>query len=112
MGSVFLSKGPLWPADFHFAVCSILITNLREYEVSTKTIDLICTYCQHVTPLPDTPPLPDRCPQCGEDIFEARYDLDALRDDWVDQLRERQPNIWRYHELLPLRNMANAISEI
>ncbi len=45
------------------------------------------------------------CPRCGENILAARYDLDALRRaNWREQIIRRKPGVWRYHELLPLRN--------
>jgi len=51
------------------------------------------------------------CPRCNENILEAQYDLDALRRaDWPDLLRQRKPGLWRYHELLPVRDMDNVIS--
>lgn len=51
------------------------------------------------------------CPRCGESILEARYDLAALRDQgWHDALARRKPGIWRYHELLPLFDTANAVT--
>jgi threonine synthase len=51
------------------------------------------------------------CPHCGESILEARYDLEALkRGGWVDQLETRPDGLWRYHELLPLRDTGNIIS--
>ena len=50
------------------------------------------------------------CSTCGKVLF-ARYDLAALKtkvspDDFV-----RRPwNLWRYHELLPVRNPANVVT--
>lgn len=55
-------------------------------------------------------PLP-RCPQCGEDILETRYDLPALHEaNWVDVIQKRRPGLWRYRELLPLRDMDNIVT--
>lgn len=51
------------------------------------------------------------CPQCSENILEARYDLDALRAaHWPDALMRRKPGVWRYHELLPVFDRDNVIS--
>ncbi|MBN1564682.1 MAG: threonine synthase [Anaerolineae bacterium] len=51
------------------------------------------------------------CPQCGENILEAHYDMEVIRRaDWQKQLATRKPGIWRYHELLPLRNLDNIIT--
>lgn len=51
------------------------------------------------------------CPQCGENILEAHYDLAELRKtNWVETIVRRKPGLWRYHELLPIRNLDNVIS--
>jgi threonine synthase len=51
------------------------------------------------------------CPRCTENILEARYDLEALRQaNWIEALTRRKPGVWRYHELLPLRDLDNVIS--
>src|ERR1043165_8728787 len=41
------------------------------------------------------------CPSCGMPLV-ARYDLDKARAWTRDSLKGRQPNMWRYRELLPL----------
>ncbi len=73
-----------------------------------KHIELHCTNCGHTMlyELGNT-----ACPQCSETILEARYNLDALRrDKWVEQVTRRKPGLWRYHELLPIRDTAHIIS--
>ncbi len=76
--------------------------------MSTKAIELVCVYCKHRMPYDRPQP---QCPKCGENILEAHYDLEALRRGrWIDQIRGRYPNIWRYHELLPLHDTANIIT--
>ncbi len=51
------------------------------------------------------------CPYCGENILEARYDLRGLDPRrWLQSLKERQPGLWRYHEVLPLSNLDNVVS--
>ncbi len=50
------------------------------------------------------------CEACGKVLF-ARYDLDILREviprpDFVD----RPPDLWRYHELLPVRDQRHIVS--
>jgi threonine synthase len=73
-----------------------------------KQIDLRCTNCGHTIAYDGTQTV---CPLCNENILEARYDLEALRHaDWIDALYQRKPGVWRYHELLPLRDLDNAIS--
>ncbi|MGH2350086.1 MAG: threonine synthase, partial [Chloroflexota bacterium] len=50
------------------------------------------------------------CPACGKVLF-ARYDLDAVRVVLPRQaLRERDATLWRYRELLPVRDPANIVS--
>jgi threonine synthase len=39
--------------------------------------------------------------ECGAPLL-ARYDLDAARSWSRDSLRDREPSLWRYRELLPL----------
>src|SRR5438034_2358590 len=50
------------------------------------------------------------CPKCGKVLF-ARYDLGALRKAIVpDDFRSRSWDMWRYRELLPVRNEANVVT--
>jgi threonine synthase len=50
------------------------------------------------------------CTACGAPLF-ARYDLDAVRGDTSPrQIAERAATMWRYAELLPLRDLAGAVS--
>jgi threonine synthase len=47
------------------------------------------------------------CPACGLVLF-ATYDLDALGRDMPQPSFEHRPwDLWRYHELLPVRDPAN-----
>jgi threonine synthase len=65
-----------------------------------KQIELQCVHCGHVTSY-ERPAL--ECPQCGENILRARYDLAKLkREGWIDKVIAREPGLWRYHELLPV----------
>ncbi len=41
------------------------------------------------------------CSHCGGPWLDARYDLAALPEDWITQVKERSTNLWRYRELLP-----------
>ncbi|MFQ3680601.1 MAG: pyridoxal-phosphate dependent enzyme, partial [Pseudanabaenaceae cyanobacterium] len=44
------------------------------------------------------------CPQCGG-VPMPRYDLAALRtQNWPARIATRDRNLWRYHELLPVRH--------
>jgi threonine synthase len=50
------------------------------------------------------------CQKCGK-VLVARYDLDAVkRRVRREDLRARQPDLWRYHELLPVREPAHVVS--
>ncbi len=76
--------------------------------VTSKRIDLECIHCGYITPYEK--PLA-ACPRCGENILKARYDLDALgRANWFEKVVQREPGLWRYHELLPLYDTDNIVS--
>ena len=70
-------------------------------------IDLECSSCGHRAPY--LRPLVV-CPRCGKQWFEARYPYNELRNTLPALLRERPFNMWRYRELMPLRNESNTIS--
>ncbi len=46
------------------------------------------------------------CPKCGHDWIEVSYAYDQARWKWDVELPRRLFDMWRYHELLPLRNQA------
>lgn len=47
---------------------------------------------------------------CGSPLL-ARYDLDAVRAQLsTDTIRLREPSLWRYHELLPIRSADNVVT--
>lgn len=50
-----------------------------------------------------------RCPICGDDILYALYELDKL-GDWKALIKARRPGLWRYHELLPIKNTENIVT--
>ena len=51
-----------------------------------------------------------KCPRCGSEWQEARYDYAELGPSWSQLLANRSFNFWRYQELLPLRNPSNVVS--
>jgi len=73
-----------------------------------KRVELECINCKtrvtldkHVT----------GCPTCGENILEARYDLGDLNvADWLNDVRRRPFDLWRYFEVLPVYQRSNVIS--
>jgi threonine synthase len=50
------------------------------------------------------------CPACGYDILDMRYDYPAIACELPAQWAQRPFSMWRYRELLPLRNPANIIT--
>jgi threonine synthase len=73
-----------------------------------KYIELECVHCGLMMPY-DKPV--SACPNCGENILKARYDLKALRDaNWIEEVVQRERGLWRYHELLPLYDTSNIVS--
>ncbi len=68
---------------------------------------LECPRCGH-TQSPDQ--VTNLCPQCGGP-FLVRYDLEAARSAWDrDSLKGRPATLWRYKELLPVRDERNIVS--
>jgi threonine synthase len=48
--------------------------------------------------------------ECGSPLL-ARYDLDEVRAGLTkEEVASRTPDLWRYHELLPVRDPANVVS--
>jgi len=50
------------------------------------------------------------CPECEGDWLDARYDYEEVRLKWDSELAKRPFTMWRYRELLPLRDDANLIT--
>jgi len=69
-------------------------------------INLFCPECQYseeyLTPLV-------ACPNCGNLYLDAVYDLDAPLD-WPAALYSRPNTMWRFRELLPVRNDSTIVS--
>ncbi len=59
-----------------------------------------CLDCGHKAPYYPTAP---NCPKCDSSWREARYDYETLSQSLSLQLPGRSFNLWRYHELLPVR---------
>ncbi len=73
-----------------------------------KHIDLECINCHTRVEL-------DKhvagCPRCGENILEARYEHNIENpQEWVQQIKHRNPSLWRYHEVLPIYDLNNIVS--
>jgi threonine synthase len=52
----------------------------------------------------------NNCPKCGYDLLDVRYDYAAIAKEMPAKWAQRPFNMWRYQELLPLRNPANIVS--
>ncbi len=50
------------------------------------------------------------CPNCNSNWREAQYDYEDLAKTWPHQLSDRPFDLWRYRELLPVRNPNPSIS--
>ncbi len=51
------------------------------------------------------------CPNCGEVILEARYELSKIDvKSWLGSLEKRGTSLWRYHEVLPIYDLQNIVS--
>jgi threonine synthase len=54
--------------------------------------------------------LQNLCVQCGKPLL-VRYDLDKAKETLTkDALKSREPNLWRYREVLPVENTENIVS--
>jgi threonine synthase len=68
---------------------------------------LECADCGYQEPL--THP-PEQCPSCGGGWLDVIYDYDQLKKVWPDALRNRAQDMWRYRELLPLKDQDNRVT--
>lgn len=59
-----------------------------------------CMDCGHLTVYV---PSELSCPNCGSEWREAVYDMDALKNKLPGAFFEREFNLWRYEELLPIQ---------
>jgi threonine synthase len=67
---------------------------------------IVCRHCQNKQPFekPTT-----SCPNCGGGWLDAAYDFPP-QATWLNTLSERGTTIWRYREMLPLRDDEHIIS--
>jgi len=76
--------------------------------ITHKEILLECTNCHTLT---NFKAFTGVCPACGENIVEARYELDKIDpQDWLEQIKSRPNTLWRYHEVLPIFDTDNIVS--
>ena len=65
-----------------------------------------CIDCNHTAPFF---PTSVSCPRCNSQWREAEYDFDTISKNLAPQLPGRVFDLWRYRELLPVRNPHPAI---
>ena len=69
--------------------------------------DLRCRRCDYTEVYAEPRPC---CPSCGAGWLNAVYDYDHARQQWQEHLPHRAATLWRYRELLPLRDPDSCIS--
>lgn len=69
--------------------------------------DLQCRRCGYTEVYTEPRPC---CPACGAGWLNAIYNYEHARQQWATELPYRPATLWRYHELLPLRDPASRIS--
>jgi len=69
-------------------------------------VNLFCPNCQYSEEYL-TPRI--ACPNCGDTYLDATYELDGPLL-WPQVLRDRPNTMWRFRELLPLRDDSNIVS--
>ena len=60
-----------------------------------------CLDCGHAAPFN---PSSMHCPQCNSQWREAEYDMEDVAKTFPSEIKERPFDLWRYKELLPIRN--------
>ncbi len=74
----------------------------------TKSIELECINCRTRIPFDKSV---SGCPVCGENILEARYELNKINvNEWLRAIRSRPEGLWRYAEVLPIYDRENIVS--
>jgi threonine synthase len=66
-----------------------------------------CPSCLHRESL-DRPGL--ACPACGAEWLDAAYEYGSLSRRWRERIAARPFSLWRYWDLLPLRDEANILT--
>ncbi len=66
-----------------------------------------CLDCSHNAPYH---PTATSCPKCGSQWREAEYDYELVAKSFIKNLTGRPFDLWRYRELLPVRNPNPSLS--
>jgi threonine synthase len=69
--------------------------------VLPMNMELECGACHHRQPFVLPTPV---CEVCSHEWMDVRYDYARIARIWTDLLRQRPHTMWRYRELLPLRD--------
>jgi threonine synthase len=69
--------------------------------VIPMNMELECGACHHRQPFVLPTPV---CEICQHEWMDVRYDYPRIARLWTDLLRQRPHTMWRYRELLPLRD--------
>jgi len=72
-----------------------------------KKILYQCTHCSFKAEYTN---LIGACPKCGGEWLDPLYDLEETAATWQSDLSQRDHTIWRYWELLPIRDPKNIVS--
>ncbi|MFC2082273.1 threonine synthase, partial [Bacteroidota bacterium] len=68
---------------------------------------LECGYCKKEY---DADKVFNLCPECSKPLL-VRYDLKkAAREFSKEEIQNRPPDLWRYKEMLPVRNEENILT--
>ncbi len=65
------------------------------------SFNIKCLDCGHIAPYY---PTSTTCPKCNSQWREAEYDYELIGKTLPALLEKRSPGLWRYRELLPVRN--------
>jgi threonine synthase len=66
-----------------------------------------CPACLHREPLERSPLA---CPACGGEWLDAKYNYASLAQEWPERIAARPFSLWRYWDLLPLRDEGNILT--
>src|SRR5437870_3233370 len=69
---------------------------------------LVCADCGQVTAALASSAF--NCPNCHSEWLDARYDYAALGPELPARAASRGRGLWRYREMLPLRDQANVVT--
>lgn len=72
-----------------------------------KSFSYKCTACNYTAEYTE---LMGACPQCGEEWLDLIYNFNETAYTWQRELPYRERTMWRYFELLPLRERKHIVS--